>query len=251
MNVAAIRALETLLLPPGSLILLGLMGLLLWRRRLGRTCIFLALLGLYLLSAPAITARLAAGLEVYPALSPDQARATGAEAIVVLGGGRYSDAPEYGGDTVGHLFLERIRYAAWLARQTGLGVIPSGGSPLDEGEPEARLAEQTIREEFGVEVLALEDQSRTTWENAQFTREVLDQADIGRVLLITHAIHMPRALEVFQRAGVDAVPAPTAFINREGGEAKLSDWLPSARSLYLSQMALHEYVGQIWYRLRS
>jgi uncharacterized SAM-binding protein YcdF (DUF218 family) len=252
MNVATIRALEYLVLPPGGLILLGLLGLLLWRRLLGRLLSGLALLALYLLCTPYISAQLIQGLEEgYPALSLEAARHSGAQAIVVLGGGRYEGAPEYDGDTVSGGFLARLRYGAYLARHTGLAVIPSGGSPFEEGPPEAWLAKQVLEQEFQIKVAAVEDRSRTTHENAWFTKTLLDQLQIERVLLVTHAWHMPRSMTVFRQAGVDVVAAPTYFEYRADIGSKLRDWLPTAASLQSSSQALHEYVGMLWYWLRQ
>lgn len=251
MTVEIARTLEALILPPGGLILLGVTGMLLWQRLWGRLLVNFALIALYLLCTPYIANRLVQGLESYPALSPELARQAGAQAIVVLGGGRDEGAPEYGGDTVSGGLLVRLRYAAYLSSHTGLPVIPSGGSVLSEGPPEAQLAKQALEQEFKVKVAAVEDRSLTTLENAVFTAALLDRLGFKRVLLVTHAWHMPRAMRVFQQAGIDAIAAPTSFVYRADTGEELLDWLPSAGSLQLSSIALHEYVGMLWYRLRQ
>ena len=247
MSVELVRAIETLILPPGGLILLGLLGLLLSRWFLGKAIIFIALLVVYLLSTSYVSSLLMAGLERYPALSIAAAKESDAQAIVVLGAGRRIDASEYGTDTLGSLHLERVRYAAWLARHTGLPVIPSGGAPITEGTPESWLARMTLEDEFRVKVLAVEDASRTTRENAQLTKQLLERLGISRVLLVTHAWHMPRAMGVITEAGIDALPAPTMFRYKIDEESKVSDWLPTAYSMLYSYFALHEYVGRLWY----
>ncbi len=243
------QLIKSLLLPPGGLILLGLLGLVLIHRRLGKALIFLSLLGFYALSTPLVSGLLMSGLETYPALSTGEARASGAEAIVVLGGGRYLDAPEYGGDSIRSLHLERLRYAAWLARRTGLPIIPSGGVVITEGAPEAWLARDILKNEFNVKVAAVEDVSRTTRENAQLTKVVLDRLGIGRILLVTHAWHMPRAMEAMIKAGVNAAPAPTSFQYKDDDEEHFRDWLPDASAFLASYWAIHEYVGRLWYRI--
>lgn len=252
MNLELQHIIEKLLLPPGSLILLGLLGLALVNRRLGKLFIFLSLSGFYLLSTPAISDRLISGLEVYPALSIQEAKTSGAQAIVVLGGGRYLNAPEYGGDSVRSLHLERLRYAAWLSRRTGLPIIPSGGIVIAEGTPEAWLARDVLTNEFKVKVAAVEDVSRTTRENAQLTKVVLDQLKIKHVLLVTHAWHMPRAMEMMIKAGVNARPAPTSFQNIASDEGEeIQDWLPSASAFLVSYWAIHEYAGKLWYQITA
>jgi uncharacterized SAM-binding protein YcdF (DUF218 family) len=243
--------LKYLVLPPGGLILLLLLGFLLVRGVLGRIFIFVALSLLALISLPAVAERLAAGLEPYPALTPSELSPSSADAILILGGDRYSWAPEYGEDTVGPLTLERLRYGAFLHRHTGLPVYLSGGSPPQEGTPLARLMSQVLEEEFAVKPAGVEDRSRTTWENAAYAAPMLQRDGVRRVLLVTQAWHMPRAVESFKRVGVKVVPAPTAFFHREGGEGGYSDWLPNANACVISYYAIHEYVGQAWYQLKE
>ncbi|MGD2082299.1 MAG: YdcF family protein [Chromatiales bacterium] len=244
-------AIESLILPPGGLILLFLLGLMLGRTGLGRLLTLAGLAALYLLSTPFVADRLAAGLEVYPALDPAALAQPGPEAIVVLGAGRYPDAPEYGGDTVNALMLVRLRYAAWLKRRTGLPLVVSGG-PAGEARPEAVLAKEVLEQELQVPVAATEDRSRTTRENALYTHELLERQGYGPVYLVTHAWHMRRAAASFERAGVEVVPAPTGFIHT-GAESDdwgdWRDWLPSAQAARESYLCLHEYLGALWYRL--
>ena len=232
-----VQFLESLILPPGGIILLGLLGLMLSRRFLGRFLIVLSLAALYMLSTPLVSEVLMTGLETYPALDDKAISESGADGILVLGGGRYRDAPEYGQDTVNGIALVRIRYAAWLSRKTGLPVIPSGGIVSKKDEiAEGVLAAEILEKELGVKVAGIEQQSRNTWENAYMTRDLLDRLDIHRVFLVTHAWHMPRALERFQKAGVDAIPAPTGFVHKDPERAGFGpadrvtyrDWLPGA-----------------------
>jgi uncharacterized SAM-binding protein YcdF (DUF218 family) len=107
--------------------------------------------------------------------------------------------------------MDRLRYAAWLHRQTDLPVIPCGGSAPGEGVSEAELARRVLEQELGAQVLAVEDRSRSTQQNAAFSRELLQQPGIAQVFLVTHAWHMPRALARFRKAGGQAIPAPTLF----------------------------------------
>jgi len=167
MNQETVWVINSLLTPPGALLLLGLLGLMLGRGLAGKLILLISLGALYLLSTPYISRQLLAGLESVPALPPTELTRQKAQVIVVLGGGRYIQAPEYGEDTVSVATLERIRYAAWLARRTGLQVIPSGGRGHEEGRMEAEIARDLLEQEFGVKVRAVENRSRTTWENAQ------------------------------------------------------------------------------------
>jgi uncharacterized SAM-binding protein YcdF (DUF218 family) len=244
---------KALIMPPGGIIVALLMGFLLVRGVLGRVLILAGLTLLTLMSLPQVAASLVRDLEPYPALTPEASGARQAQAILVLGADRYSWAPEFGGDTVGAKTLQRLRYAARLQRGTGLPVYVAGGSPPHEHPPLGRLMARVLREELGVSVAGVEDRSRTTWENAERSARMLAQDGIRRILLVTHAWHLPRAMDAFERAGLEPIPAPTAFIHREGGgeDVSLADWLPSATAFSVSYYALHEWLGQAWYRLKS
>lgn len=242
--------LKTLILPPGILILLGLVGLLMARRLLGRLLILFTVASLYLLSTPFFAQQLMGTLQVVGALTEAQIASSDAQAIVVLGAGRRERAPEFAGhDTVNALLLERLRYAAWLSRKSALPVIPSGGSPRSDGESEAVLARQVLEQEFRVRVLTIEDQSRTTREQARILRGLLEKHGIRKVILVTHAWHMLRALDVFEAAGINTQPAPTGFVSDASTRASYTNWLPSASALRNSYFALHEHLGRWWYRL--
>jgi len=248
LSFAINRLLSAFLVPPGNLLLLFVLGLGLLRRRprLARGLLLLATLVFGLLSLPVVASRLLASLEDEPRPRPfDFSRA---QAIVVLGAGRYRDAPEYGGDTANALALERLRYTAWLARQSRLPVLVSGGSP--EGRaPEAGFMKQILEGEFGVPVRWVEDASRNTWENARLSRRLLGPQGIDTILLVTHAWHMPRARYAFEAAGFRVIPAGTRF--HRGNGSLLTDWLPDARALLDSHFALREWLGLAWYRLRG
>jgi uncharacterized SAM-binding protein YcdF (DUF218 family) len=246
-----IWTLKNLILPPGGIVLIWLLGLLLSKRILGKLLLLTAPALLYLLSTPYISVRLMQPLETFPALTPADVSNGTAQAIVVLGSGTYESANEYDGqDTAGRLLLERIRYAAWLHHRTGLPIIPSGGGENRE-RSEAQIMRQILEQEFGAKVLALEGQSRTTWENAHKTKTLLDEMQIKKFILVTHAWHMPRAVGSFRAAGAEPIAAPTAFVGDHRLENNWKDWRPSPGAFNDSYLALHEYVGKAWYALRG
>ena len=172
---------------------------------------------------------------------------------MVLAGGRYEEGPEYGGDSIKGFSLERARYAAWLQRRTELPIVVSGGDLGQRGTSEAKLISQVLKQEFGSKVLATEDKSSSTWENAKFTRQVLRTHGIKKVALVTHAWHMPRAVKVFQQNRIEVIAAPTIFSNGSHNitSSLKQDWLPSSRAFRNSYLALHEHLGLYWYQLRE
>ncbi len=252
MGFSIYTVLKNLIMPPGGLILLLLLGFFLVRGVLGRIFLFVGISVFALMSLPIVAENLMAGLEPYQALPPDALTETGAEGILILGAGRYTWAPEYGGDTVGSTSLERLRYGAFLHRRTGLPVYVTGGSPPQEHPPVGRLMAGVLEQEYGIAPAGVEDRSRTTDENAAFSAEMLAGDGIGHVLLVTSAGHMPRALGAFGRVGIETTPAPTYFVHRGGGHgADYRDWLPSAEAFSISYDGLREYVGQVWYQLKA
>ena len=246
--------LEMLCFPPGLNLGIALMSLVSWRR--WRRVAMILLLGdvalLYLLSLPLTASALMSVLQPYPALNPKDLNRSQAQAIVVLGAGRYSDAPEYGGDTVSPFELVRLRYAARLYRLSRLPlVLVGGGIPGEEGRtPESLLMKRAAMDDFGVPVMWTEERSRTTAENAANVAAWLREHGMHRIFLVTHAWHMPRAMWAFHHSGIQTIPAPTGFIDAEE-DGRGYPWLPSARAMYQVRLALHEIVGILWYRLTA
>jgi uncharacterized SAM-binding protein YcdF (DUF218 family) len=241
-------AAAALLLPPTGLLLLALAGLAIRRRwrRTGLAVTVLALLGLLAASLPVVAAALVRTLE--PAPLGDPAR-FGAQAIVVLGGGRNRSAAEWGGVTVNLRSLQRLRYGAHLARETRLPLMVSGGAPAGTGAPEGELMRAILRDEFGLVVRWTDSGARTTRDNARYAAAELLPLGIRRVLLVTDAWHMPRARAEFERHGFEPIAAATGFI----GPRPFSPYhlVPNAESLYYTHVALREWLAAFLYRLTA
>jgi len=249
MSWFATNLIAAFLLPPLSLLLAALLGLLLLRSypRLGRTLLLGSFALLWLCSTPYFADGAMRLLEG-PATAVDT-HAQPADAIVVLGGGTYFRAPEYGADTVGELTLVRLRYAAKLQRETGKPLLVTGGKPLGNERSEAQQMKSVLEQEFKVPVRWTEDASDNTLENARYSYQLLQKAGIQRIYLVTHAYHMPRSVMVFQAAGFEVVPAPTRFTTRY--QTDLLSFLPRATALRDSMYFTHELIGMLWYRLKS
>jgi uncharacterized SAM-binding protein YcdF (DUF218 family) len=243
-----------LILPPASLFLVIAIGLALWRRRprAGRIVAGTGFALLAFLSTTGGARLLVAPLErmTAPLQAPERA---GAQAIVVLAAGRVRQAPEYDGrDIPDYIALARLRYAAHLQRKTGLPLLVSGGNG---GTADGRAASEAdgmaaaLREDFGVPVRWLEGRSGDTAENAAFSAAMLRADGVQRILLVTDAMHMPRARAVFARAGLDVVAAPTMFFSDQ--PLTIRAWIPSAEGMRRSWYASYELIGIVWYRVRA
>ena len=252
MTFYLVKIIQTLLMPPALMIIIMLTGLitLRWSQRYGRILIISGILLLVTASLPVITNPLLASMESIPALNSTQMKMTGASAIVVLGGGSYLNAPEYDGDTVSSPTLERIRYAAYIHKQTKLPVLVTGGRVFDYVKTaEATSMKKVLENEFGTPVRWPEDQARNTWENAQYSYRILKQERITKIILVTHALHMPRSIMSFEAAGFEVVPAPLGFLHNRD-DFNIFVLLPRAGAIYNLSQLMHEVIGTLWYRLR-
>ena len=189
------------------------------------------------------------------------------EVAVVLGGATRWQVPPRPLPEISELG-DRIIYAAhlykagtadrlvltggWLDWQTGDGI----------GNSEAHDM-QVLLGVMGVpaEATLLEEKSLNTYENAVFTKKLLDEAGIERVLLITSASHMPRSVAIFEKQGIQVIPAPTDFYVTEidtGSDSLALDWsnalfhlIPQSSYLSMTSLAMKEYIGQVVYTLRG
>ena len=100
---------------------------------------------------------------------------------------------------------------------------------------------EVIEREFHGQVKWEETSSRDTAENAAFSAAVLKKAGIKRVALVTHGWHLRRAVPLFQRQGIEVLPAPTGFTTSP--ESIFAQILPSGSALEESSVALREWLG--------
>jgi uncharacterized SAM-binding protein YcdF (DUF218 family) len=141
-----------------------------------------------------------------------------------------------------------MRYAAQLAKASGLPVLISGGLHYGTPPSEAQLMADRLRDDFGVLVKWKEEGSRTTWENAQMSAQVLQPLGIRRVVVVTQAWHMQRSRWSFERAGFEVVPAPVGFLGQDHARP-FAGLLPDSRAVWQSGQLLNEAVGLVGYRL--
>ena len=251
--------LSSLVMPLALLPLLGLLGLVLvaWRKRMGWLLSIVAFAGLWLLSCQGTAVWLAqTALPQYSPVTLARLKANQVQAIVVLGGGIYPQAPEYGTAQPGPLTAARLRYGVWLARQSGLPLAFTGGSgwaadstaPSAERVTEAAVAGRVVEQDYGIKLRWLETQSRDTAENARFLAPMLQRDGIARIALVTDALHMPRSVGEFERTGLIITPAPTGYVLPT--RTWLLQWMPSSDGLHSSTRLIHELLGMTVAKLR-
>jgi len=169
-------------------------------------------------------------------------------AIVVLGGGKAYQQPKYGSDGVKRDETPRLLYTIWLQKRLGLPLLVSGGVSFKGTPPESEMMAHFVNE-FGGRVTWLESESINTWENAENSVRLLRTKGIDKIILVTSAYHMKRALYCFGRQGIAVVPAPTDYsLTRIPLEDVFQKSLPTIDSFRLIRLSLHEYVGLFAYR---
>lgn len=243
------KLVAALVLPPTGLLLAAMAGLLIAvrRPRTGLLLAWLSVLALFALSLPPVAHMLLRAVDRTPVLDMRQARQ--AQAIVILGGGTRRAAAEYGGDTLGRLTLERVRYGARVARATQLPVLVSGGA-VHGGTAEAVLMQRALEDEFAVPVRWAEAQSRDTRTNAVLSAALLRADGVSRIVLVAHSFDMPRASAEFAHAGMEVVGAPTAVANEELVVDHPLELMPSMTAFQTSYYALYEWLADIARRVR-
>jgi len=238
------KIISALVLPPTSLILLAFVGLCLTRKypRAGKTLAALSLIALLILSLPVTGNALLQSLETVPPIN--QSQLNDIQAIVILGGGKNHEAPEFDHqDTVNRWTLQRLRYGAYLQQRTGKPILVTGGGLFGE-RPEADAMAETLQRDFHAKDIWVEDQSKDTAENAAYSAAILKDHGVQRIALISQAWHLPRAIALFERQGLTVYPAPTGYTNEDN--EPIIRWLPKASALDKSSIALKEYLGQIF-----
>jgi uncharacterized SAM-binding protein YcdF (DUF218 family) len=236
-------------LPPFFPLWLMVAALVLCRRRpsFAMSLLLVSAVALYLLATPWVGGLLLKSLEISRPI--DLSAPPAADAIVVLGGGRRKDAAEYGGDTPNSLTFDRLRYAARLYRATQLPVLVTGGKPGGGTRAEGVLMRDALIQELGTPVRWVESAAITTWDNARLSAHLLQGDGVKRIYLVSHAWHLRRAVPCFEAQGFAVIPAGTQF-----AQTRLDTplaLLPTAMGLRDSSFALHEWLGILWYRIRT
>ncbi len=243
---------KQLAFPPSGLLILLLLSFFL-RKRWPKTALvgfIFSISGLYMMSLPITVEYAARSLETEAPLPMQQwsSLSQHADAIVILGGGREINDPAWEIDQPSLMAMQRIRYAARLAKASNLPILVSGGLHFGQPPSEAQIMADTLQQDFGVTARWLEGESRTTWENAQYSAEILKAEGIQRVVLVTNAWHMPRSRWSYEQFGFAVVSAPVGFLGGANGRP-LKGWIPESKAMWHNTALLNEAIGAAMYRL--
>ncbi|HNR65205.1 MAG TPA: YdcF family protein [Atribacterota bacterium] len=152
---------------------------------------------------------------------------------------------------VGEITLARLVGAYLLYKKIECPILVSGGIIPGIGEvtPAASIMGEVLME-LGVtaENILKESKSSTTLENAEFTLNILTRLPFQEVILVTSAVHMPRAMLAFQNDVVTILPAPVNFLYEDKSPGVL-DIFPNRSSWEHNLRAIHEWIGLIYYKI--
>jgi uncharacterized SAM-binding protein YcdF (DUF218 family) len=248
------------LMPVPFCLLLLALGLLFARApgkaRIGRYLIVASTVLLLLFSNTFVSIRLLGPLEGrYPAVSeippgsaaPDSIAAC--KFVAVLGAG-HTDMPGYSATSqLSTSGLERIVEATRILRAVPEARLIVSG-PGDPGRPSHASILASAAESLGISSarIILID---TAWDTEDESFAVAKLAGGSRTALVTSAWHMPRAAHLFRKAGVNFVACPCDFVAREGIQLHWNDFGWDSASLQRSTLAVHEWIGLLWLRLRN
>jgi uncharacterized SAM-binding protein YcdF (DUF218 family) len=240
-----------------EILILGLFFLWATRRlRLGKGLVTLGTVLLLLMSVSGLSRQTLIPLESrYPALlhpetvSWGEKSGTSPKWIVVLGGGHVSDPSLPANSQISATALGRVVEGVRLSQAIpGSKLLVSGGvvfDPVPEAEVMARIA---ILLGVKTQDIILEPDSRDTAAQAEIIAKMLGPE---KIILVTSAVHMPRAMALFRKRGLQPIPAPADF--RVVGAQRLVPAMvfPRGSSLGEVEIATHEYLGLTWAWLRG
>jgi uncharacterized SAM-binding protein YcdF (DUF218 family) len=184
----------------------------------------------------------------------------GAQAIVVLSSDAQPAIPPQPAIALDSATANRLLYGAQLYREgeAPLVILSGGRMPWLKTIPPISRSMAEVIELMGVPGSAVieEPDSANTYENAVNVKGILKSRHIDRILLVTSAMHMPRALALFQQQGIEAIAAPCDFLSVEPRvESEARAWqtaaialIPNANNLLVTSLALKEFLGFAVYR---
>lgn len=238
-----VKFVTAMLLPPFNVVILWLLAFILFYLNRKFFASFLAILGiiiLYIFSIPYTSQKLGDSLVEANITTIEQYKT--AQAIVVLGGGLRDSQELFGKLATTGIPLERMRYAAYLHKETGLPILVTGSSP--NGISEAKVMADEFEIFFNINTKWLENKAKTTKENAIFSREILEKENIQKIILVTNQWHMKRAEMLFKQQGFDVLPASVGSGDTpEHYKLNFMHFIPQAGAMNSNMLALKEWLG--------
>ncbi len=251
------KILMTFVFPPGIFIIISLIILILILYKKRKSSLFLSLILIFVMFF--LSSRVGECILLKPLeddfkpvntveLNKEDLKDT---AIAVLAGGYVigSPASEKAGGEIGETTLARMYGGLKIYNELGCDICVSGGI-LPGNDTGVSIAEvmKDVYVNWNVpeDKIIVENRSRTTLENGEFSIQILKEKGYENIILVTSALHMKRSVKCFENRGMKIIPAPTNYIF-ETTAVSITDILPNSNSLGKNLRALHEWVGLLYY----
>ena len=231
------------ILPPGIFIVLALIlvvKLFKISRKLAAG-VFCVTLVFYLLCTSLIAEKTMGWLEEMHT-PPANVENSGADVIVLLGGGAISQVPDV--DGVGALCASpanRLLTAVRLQKLLNVPILISGGQVYSDSGAEAEISARILKS-LGVseEKIITETKSINTAQNARYSAAILREMNFSKPLLVTSAFHMNRAMLNFNLQRFKPIAYPTDFTVAHNPTFHYTKLRPQAEALLLNVTVLQE-----------
>lgn len=169
--------------------------------------------------------------------------------VVVLGSGHVSDERLPANSQVGGTSLFRLVEGMRVHKRMKDSLLVLCGGVVYDPTPHAVVVGK-VALQLGVpeERLVIKAEPRDTMQEAEVVRQLVGNQ---KFILVTSALHMPRAIELFREKGMFPIPSTTDFIIKKHKVRPPSGLLPSTRNLDLSKRLIYEWIGQKWATIKS
>lgn len=231
------------ILPPGIFILLmlGLCVKLLKFSKKFSAAVFVVTLVFYLLCTSFVAEKFMGWLEELHQ-PPAQVETSGADVIVLLGGGAISQVPDV--DGVGALCASpanRLLTAVRLQKMLNVPILISGGQVYSDSGAEAEISARVLKS-LGVpeDKILTETKSVNTTQNARYCATILREKNFAKPLLVTSAFHMNRAMLNFNLCRYKPIAYPTDFTVSHKPTFHYTKLRPQAEALLLNVTVMQE-----------
>lgn len=218
-----------------------------------RILLFVIIVGTYLLSIEPIKDMIVQPLEKkYPPIT--NAQLDKVDCYVVLGGGMYDNSPKNLSSLTGSpskAGLFRVIEGVRLYKRAPKKIIITGGIVYGGEKSEGSVYKELMLD-LGVPSndIIIEDKSKTTEENAKFTKKIMIEKEYKKAAMITSATHMKRSKYIFEKYKIDVIPSSTGYSSRYKENYNLDSYFPNSDNFVDIRSAIWEYIGLIFYRIK-
>ncbi len=220
----------------------------------GKVLLAATIVVIYLLSIEPVKDKLVQPLEMRY-LPITRAQLEELDCYVILGGGIYDNAPKslsFATGSPSKAALSRVIEGVRLYKRYPKKIIITGGIVYNGKKSEGSVYKE-LMVDLGVpgSDIIIEGRSKTTEENAKFTKGVMGKNGYKKAALITSATHMKRSKYIFEKYGVEVVPAPTGYISGYKDSYGMDSYFPDANNFVDIRSAVWEYIGLIFYKIKN